>query len=237
MKLGSVPYLNAKPLCEGLEVEYDVPSALAAKLRDGTYDAALVPIAECLLNPEYILVDNVGLGCTGSVYSVILAHEVPLQEIQTIALDPASVTSNLLFKILAKELVSSRARYVKPEDKSNAQVLIGDAAIRFRHNLPQIPVLDLGEAWNKLTSLPFVFAVWAMRPEAATPELAQLLREAKNRGLAKRREIALNDFEYRYLTEHIHYDLAALEKNGILHFARSLLSSGFIPQLPEFTWI
>jgi predicted solute-binding protein len=237
MKFGCVPYLNAKPLCFGLEANFAVPSQLANTLHEGGFDAALIPVAEYLRHPQYILVDNVAIGCTGPVYSVILAHEVPIHEVLTISLDPASLTSNLLMQVLAPEIVSSQVRFVGPGTKSHAQVLIGDAAIHFRHDAPQIPVVDLGEVWNRVYGLPFIFAVWAMRPEKATPELADQLRAVKKAGLAERRTLALTDFEYRYLTEYIQYDLATTEKNGLLQFARSLVTLGVIPKIPQFHWL
>jgi predicted solute-binding protein len=229
--------LNTKPLISGLEVEQEIPSVLATKLANGEYDAALLPMGEILQHPEYQLVDGVSISCLGPVYSVILAHEVPLEEILTVTLDSASVTSNLLFRILARDLIGHHVKYLPHGEKSCAQILIGDAAIHFRHDLPQIPVLDLGEAWSRLTGLPFVFAAWAIRPEHASAELAQSFRQARNLGVGQIGKIARTEFEQIYLTEHIRYDLGATEKTGILKFAEFLVTLGVIPQVPELHWI
>ena len=55
MRIGSVPYLNAKPLVWGLDPEmvtYEVPSKLAKMLKDGEIGCAMVSSVACFMNPE-----------------------------------------------------------------------------------------------------------------------------------------------------------------------------------------
>jgi len=47
----------------------------------------------------------------------------------------------------------------------DAAIVIGDPALQA--DLSGLHVLDLAEGWRRLTGLPFVFAVWAVRPEVA----------------------------------------------------------------------
>ena len=102
LRIGSVPYLNAVPLTWGLEAEacFEPPSRLVSRLHRGELDAALVSITEVLLNPGYSVLDGVGIVSRGPVYSVVLAHRRPLEELQSIELDPASCTSVQLLKVL-----------------------------------------------------------------------------------------------------------------------------------------
>jgi len=218
LNLGSVPYLNAKPLLWGLDARLAPPRVLAEWLRAGDVEAALVPVVEALVNPVYWLVDGLGICCDGPVYSVILTLNVPLQEIRTVALDAASRTSVMLAQHLLEQEYGLRPEYVADGDPADAQLRIGDPAIAYRQQHPQHPVLDLGEAWKRATGLPFVFAVWAMRSPDSV--LADRLRQAGLEGLARRAGIARADWELAYLTDSIRYQLGEREREGLGEFAR-----------------
>src|SRR6185436_15307569 len=62
-------------------------------------------------------------------------------------------------------------------------LLIGDPAIDFARAIRQHEIWDLGAAWCELTSLPFVYAVWALRRGIDNAGLRRQLREAKDFGL------------------------------------------------------
>jgi chorismate dehydratase len=72
--------------------------------------------------------------------------------------------------------------------------------------------------------LPFVYAVWALRRDAA-PELRGILRKAKASGLINLPQIVADrpdyDLEFRraYLGGHIRYNLGDAEKAGLSRFA------------------
>lgn len=220
MRLGSVPYLNARPLLWGLEnVRLATPSQLADWLRAGEVDAALVPVVEAIENPVYWLVDGIGIGCEGAVYSVFLALERPLRQLRRVALDPASRSSVQLTRWLLAEHYGLEVEYVPPGKAADARLIIGDPAIAFRHQHPECELLDLGSAWKEATGLPFVFAVWAMRtPDAA---LAERLRAAAAAGLAARETIAQAAWEREYLTRYIRYEIGVRQRLGLERFARS----------------
>lgn len=220
MRLGSVSYLNAKPLLYGLEARLATPAVLAGWLRAGEVDAALVPVVEVMENPVYWLVDGLGIGCLGPVYSVFLALRKPLGEVRRVALDPASRTSVRLTRWLLEQHHGLPVEYVDRGEAADAQLLIGDPAIAFRHANPEVPLLDLGEAWREATGLPFVFAVWALR--APDAELAERLRAAARKGLAARTEIARQPWELEYLTQHIRYELGEPERAGLARFAAAI---------------
>ena len=69
---------------------------------------------------------------------------------------------------------------------SRARLIIGDQAIRFRQNhADAYQFWDLGEQWKKLTGLPFVYALWLIRPEVPDAKsIAQRLRELRDENLA-----------------------------------------------------
>src|ERR1700690_2319696 len=188
-RIGSVQYLNAVPLTRGIDGEliFATPAKLAEMLRRDELDDALVSITEVLLNDRYDILDGVAIASLGEVYSVLLAHCVPLESIKEVFCDPASLTSVNLLKVLLAE------RGVKPEFKPlpdydtaaqlDAVLLIGDRAIDFQRATHVHEIFDLGTAWYDMTDLPFVYAVWALRRGIENKELCRELREAKKFGL------------------------------------------------------
>ena len=233
-RIGSVPYLNAVPLTRGLEdyIQFVVPSRLAELLREGKLDAALLSITEVLFNDRYDILDGIAIASLGEVKSVLLAHKQPLEQIQTIHCDTASLTSVNLLKILLAERdlkpeLVPLPRYEEAPQLENV-LLIGDRAIDFLRSNPSHEIFDLGEAWFELTKLPFVYAVWALRRGIENSELKTQLREAKAFGLDTLDHIINTrpeyDLEFRkdYLGWHIHFHLGTDEKRGIAKFVELL---------------
>lgn len=240
-QLGSVPYLNARPLHWTIKdpVVFLEPSKLALELAAGRLQAGLVPLVHVLENPAaYHVVNGIAIGSLNSVYSVVLAHALPVVRLKTIALDPASETSNLLLRVLLQKYYRINPRYVSPDEAADAQLIIGDPAISYRQSHPDERFLDLAQSWHAHTGLPFVFAVWAVRrdaPDAAG--LANNLRAAAAAGLAVRDEIARSHFEYRYLTEYLHFYLNDPQKKAITAFASDLVEIGRLTRIPELSYL
>jgi chorismate dehydratase len=233
-RVGSVPYLNAVPLTRGIEdeVQFVTPSKLAQMLRRDELDAALVSITEPLLNDRYDILDGVAVASLGEVKSVFVAHRYPLAEIREIFVDPASLTSVNLMKVLLGE------RGLKPElvplpdyeiaTSCDAVLLIGDRAIDFARAPHDHQIWDLGAAWYELTKLPFVYAAWALRRGVENKRLRTQLRDAKDFGVDTLDHIIRSrhdyDLEFRkdYLGWHIHFHLGEDEKRGIARFVELL---------------
>ncbi len=230
VRVGCVQYLNSKPLIYGCDapVVFDHPSGLARDLSRGALDVALVPVFEALRNPPWLAVDDVAIACDGPVFSVFLAHRGPLAEVRQIALDPASLTSVHLLKVLLAEFHDLHPDY-DPES-NETQLLIGNQAIDFRTANPTgWHFLDLGAEWKRCTGLPFVFALWLMRPTLPTAAaIAAELRAIKQDGLAHLPEIVCRDLGHdpgasmRYLTEQIRFACGPREKAGLAKFGELL---------------
>src|SRR6058998_1104286 len=183
LRIGCVKYLNARPLIRGWlgPVEFDHPSTLGKRLANGELDVALVSSFEFLRNPIYRIVDDVSISSDGPVYSVVVAHRGEIAQIEEIELDPASETSANLLSCLIAELGlpprlvrrSTAARPGTAELKTgrSARLLIGDQAVRFRQQYAnEFSFWDLEEEWQKPVGLPFVYALWLIRPEVADPK-------------------------------------------------------------------
>jgi chorismate dehydratase len=242
IRVGSVPYLNAKPLTRFIASPISLvePSQLAADLRAGKLDVALVPIMEVLQSPAdtYRIIDKLAIGSEREVFSVYLNYSVPLAKIQTVALDPASKTSVELARLVLEKFHHLKPRYVSTDEPADAQLLIGDPAINHRQAHPEQNYLDLATAWREQTGLPFVFAVWAVRlPYWKARSLAGQLRNAGKQGISWRSSIARNPFERKYLTEHLCYDLGAPQKKAITLFGEMLTQSGRLAIEPKLSYI
>jgi chorismate dehydratase len=231
-RVGSVPYLNAVPLTRGLEDEiaFMPPSALGEKMRKGELDAGLLSITEALFSNEYDILDGAAIASLGEVYSVFLAHTVPLENIQTVHVDPASLTSvNLLRVLLAERGLGPEFKVLTDSPHEHeAVLLIGDPGINFQRAPHRHSIWDLGAAWYELTKLPFVYAVWVLTRKKNTDTLRRLLKEAKDFGIDTLDYLIENRTEYDrefrkdYLGWHVHYHLGADEKRGVAEFVRLL---------------
>ncbi len=239
LRVGCVQYLNAQPLIFGWpgEVVFDHPAVLCRKLADAELDVALVSSFEYLRNPIYGVVDGVSVASSGPVYSVFVAHTAPLSEIEEIELDPRSATSvNLLRCLLAER--GLRPRLVEHAvEAGGARLLIGDQAIDFREaHGADYKIWDLAEAWRETTGLPFVFALWLIRPEiadaATIADNLRTLRDGNLRGLGpliaaqSRFNPAFCSFYFR---ECLRFGLGDAEKAGLLRFRSLCEEHGILP--------
>ncbi|MFL6504496.1 MAG: menaquinone biosynthetic enzyme MqnA/MqnD family protein [Candidatus Udaeobacter sp.] len=246
LHVGCVKYLNARPLIRGWpgNVEFDHPSALCQRLAEGQFDVALVSSFEFLRNPIYRIVDDVSISSDGPVYSVIVAHRGEFSDIEEIELDPASTTAvNLLRCLLAELGLTPRLIGSSSEsaESSRARLIIGDQAIRFRQNHGDaFEFWDLGEQWKKLSGLPFVYALWLIRPEIPdVKSIAQRLRELRDQNLAEiavtvsdaadNKQKITGEFLVRYYNEHLRFGFGTREKQALQTFANLCAKHGVLP--------
>jgi chorismate dehydratase len=245
LRIGCVKYLNGRPLIHGWEgaVDSDHPSALCNKLATGKLDVALVSSFEFLRNPIYRIVDDISISSDGPVYSVIVAHHGEMNEVEEIELDPASETSTNLVRCLMAELgLKARLSWYTGKmlmlpSARRGKLLIGDQAIRFRRQYAnEFTFWDLGEQWQKLAGLPFVYALWLVRSEVAdAKQVANELRALRDENLASLDDLieealaAIDDpgqgervnreFLSRYYREHLRFRFGEKEKEGLRVFA------------------
>ncbi len=231
LRIGCVKYLNARPLIHGwpTDVVFDHPSALCAQLARGELDVALVSSFEFLRNPIYRIVDGISISSDGPVYSVVVAHLGEISAVEEIELDPAAETSGNLVRCLLSEL-KLWPRFVATSmsslPKGTARLLIGDQAIRFRQERAnEFQFWDVGEQWKKLVELPFVYALWLVRPEVVDPKsIADRLRALRDNNLAKIDNLIADEREFdrgfcdRYYREHLRFSFGEREKQGLRAF-------------------
>jgi chorismate dehydratase len=257
LRASLVDFVNAWPLTwgflrgavEGIEALTDIPSACADRLARGEVEAGLVPSIEAARIPGIRIVRGVGIASRERVRSVILVSRRPLETARTVALDASSRSSAAMARILFHDLLSVRPEFhaAAPDlgemlSHHDAALLIGDPALRA--DLAGLHVLDLAEGWKRLTGLPFVFAVWAVRPsvppepflwsrEYAKTHRADIVEAAARRTGMPREILA------EYLDGNLHHDLESEDEKGLAEFYRRAHLHGLLPSadLPPFAGV
>jgi cyclic dehypoxanthinyl futalosine synthase len=256
VRLAAVSFLNARPITYGLErglgedrfdLRFELPSRCADLLAAGEADLALLPTASYAAIPgELRVVPGIALAGRGAVRTVLLVGEVPWEAMTDIALDGASRSSAALLQILCRERGLRIAFAEIPHDHvqsaaagTRGALVIGDAGFRAAERHPY--VYDLGREWVTLTGLPFLYALWAGRPDAVGPSEIALLRESLRAGLEHRTEIARGWAAERgidpavcenYLHHNICYRLGAEELSGAAAFLHRSAVAGLLPKKP-----
>jgi chorismate dehydratase len=252
LRVGIVNYLNSKPLAWGFikghhadlfEIAFHPPARVADLLRDGALDVGLIPSIELQRIPALRVLPDLCIAATHEVRSVLLISQAPVDRIRRVALDENSRTSAALVRIvledghgLEPEYVAHRADLEAMLEVADAALLIGDPALRVDRS--RYLVLDLAAEWRRMTSHPFVFAVWAARPSADLTDLPYYFKSSLRYGLsgldALVRECAAElDLERAevqdYLTRNLTFFLRGEELAGLEEFFRRAALKGLIP--------
>jgi chorismate dehydratase len=237
-RLGVVSYLNAKPLIAGLEQQrdlklvFEVPSLLPRMLADGRVDVALIPVIDLIhFGRKWRIVSDACIGCDGETLTVRVFSRVPPEQITRLYVDGDSHTSVILATVIWKELYGQSLDLLPFTGRETiaqceAVLLIGDKVVN--NSLIDYEIqTDLGLAWKSLTSLPFVFAVWAGPRDHDFADLARRLEAARDLGVASAPMIAADlgpgmgwpvALAERYLTARLAFHLGPRQRSGIKKF-------------------
>jgi chorismate dehydratase len=252
-----VRFLNARPLLAGLEAGLQAsfaysfsaaePAECAERLGAGDAVAGLVPAAALPFLPGVRALPTLGVAARQEVRSVLLISRVPLSDVRTLAAHAASRSSVALARLLLAERWGVRPRIVEARPPleamlagADAAVLIGDPALHVqgRTGLQEI---DLAATWVEWTGLPFVFAVWGVRPSAPAA-IAALLEGSLAYARGRWQELVPQWAEAhgversetkRYLEDTLTYTLGEAEREGLQEFLRRAASAGVLPSRRE----
>ena len=116
------------------------------------------------------------------------------------------------------------------------RLLIGDQAIHFRQaHAGDVRFWDLGEQWKNLIGLPFVYALWLIRPEVPDAKtIANRLRALCNENLTNLERLiaAEEDFDSqfcsRYYRKHLRFSFGEKENKGLRTFAHLCEKHGLL---------
>ena len=251
LRVGIVNFLNSKPLAWGFlkghhadlfAPSYHPPALVARLLGQGNLDIGLIPSIEVQRIPNLKVLPDLCVAAKHEVRSVLLVYRGPLSEIKRVALDQNSRTSVALLRILLREKYGLDPEYIHerpdPErmlSEADAALVIGDPALKVDRE--KYRITDLAAEWNELTGLPFVFAVWAVRPGVEIPDLPFYFKSSLRYGLSSldtlvresAAELGLDSAEVRsYLTENLSFFMRREEIEGLEEFYRRAHANGLI---------
>jgi chorismate dehydratase len=212
------------------ELDFQIPAVCADRLASGAADIGIVPAFE-LTRQKLKVIRGAGIACRGPVRSILLISRQPFAEIRTLAADSSSRTSVQLTRVILERRYGATpaiAPHTPDLDamlaSADAALLIGDAALHVDPATLPYRTLDLGAEWVEMTGYPMVFAVWAGREEAITPEVERAFLESCRYGRERIEEIVAAEAAPRgftpelareYLTRNIAHELGPRDYEGM----------------------
>jgi chorismate dehydratase len=259
VRIGMVNFINTAPLYDvwlrtvnrsDWTVVEAAPSVLNRMLYAEQLDMGLVSSQEYAAHPEkYLLLDDISISASGPVGSVFLFSRCEPDHLagRLVLLSRQSQTSVSLVKIILEDFYGVVPWYevgsvldAQDNNDISAVLTIGDEALILAQNKIYPHKIDLGKIWHDKTSLPFVFAVWAMRAEfcRSNPEVVREIHRQLQRCRQEGRKDLQNiskrvgprismdaDACYDYLRG-IEHDLGPEKKKGLIRFIEYLIERG-----------
>lgn len=252
IRLGDIQFLNSWPVTYALrqgivpapvQIVAGTPMQLNRKLLTGELDAGAVSSLLYLRHQEeFVPVPGLCIRSDAGVHSVLVVSYQPLTTLKgrTIGVSNQGATTPVLLKILARHrqlkinLEATPLRYPEILREYPAALLIGDEALQASQSADGLQGWDLGEAWNRWTGKPFVYALWVVRralvesrPEVLE-ELKQALAGSYQWGRSREPELIgamrrIFPFEATFLRRYLQalsYEFNDRAWNGLLRFAR-----------------
>ena len=147
LRISVVQYLNTAPLVHGFthgslkdkyELSFTVPSQCADDLRDGRADVAIIPAIEFQRIDDLVVLPDLAIAAKRRVRSLLIVSRKPIAEVQSIALDRSSRSTQALTRILCAEHWQIKPAFFEETfisvatilEQADAAVLIGDPALR-----------------------------------------------------------------------------------------------------------
>jgi chorismate dehydratase len=262
LRLGRIGYINCYPVYGAIdrgivespaELVTGTPSELNDLLAAGELDVSVISAVEYARNSAaYHLLPDLAISSDGPVQSVALFARRPVEELDggAILLSASSRTAAFLLQLLCQELWHVRPRFAEARAEAadlgslaglphDGVLVIGDSALVLAGRGTYPYRYDLGEAWQRWTGLPFVFAVWAARrgvDHAAVAAAHGALLAARAWGLAHLDELARQAAEVtgvaqpaclEYLSG-LDYGLSYRHLEGLTSFLRRLSARGMV---------
>jgi chorismate dehydratase len=279
LRVAAINFLNPAPLmwdfehpplaarlAEHYSLHYTQPSLCADELLAARADLGLIPIAS--LTPELAIVPGCTIASLEKVRSIQLIVKQPhtLSTLKNVAADTASRSSLAYAEILFRKFLRTDPAFLPDAadpiamlQHADAAILIGDPALLAIESREAIEKaigpcqwFDLAHEWHTRTDLPWVAAVWAVRPEALTSshitpqQLIHDLQTSRDHGLQHIEDL-VHQWTPRinippatirhYLTHNIHYTLDPDCIRTIELFRQYAAEAGILPPIPRLRFL
>jgi chorismate dehydratase len=146
LRISIVQYLNTAPLVRGFthgplvgkyDLSFTVPSQCAQALRCGAADVAIIPAIEYQRIPGLAVLPDIAIASQNRVRSLLLVSKKPIEQVQSIALDRGSRSTQALTRILCTRHWKIAPGFMEAEPdlramlaSADAALIIGDPALR-----------------------------------------------------------------------------------------------------------
>jgi chorismate dehydratase len=146
LRISVVQYLNTAPLAYGFthgplkgkyELSFTIPSQCAEDLREGRADVAIIPAIEFQRIDNLVVLPGLAIAAKRRVRSLLIVSRKPIGEVQSIALDRSSRSTQALTRILCSERWHIAPKFFEASleaasmlENADAALLIGDPALR-----------------------------------------------------------------------------------------------------------
>ncbi len=146
LRISVVQYLNTAPLVFGfthgpLKGKYDlsftVPSQCADDLRERRADVAIIPAIEFQRMDDVVVLPGMAIAAKRRVRSLLIVSRKPIREVESMALDSSSRSTQALTRILCAERWHIAPNFFEASletgnmlAEADAALLIGDPALR-----------------------------------------------------------------------------------------------------------
>jgi chorismate dehydratase len=259
VRIGMVNFINTAPLYDiwqrtvnrpEWKVIEAAPSVLNRMLYENDLDMGLVSSQEYAAHPQdYLIFDDISISASGPVGSVFLFSRCYPGQLadRTVLLSGQSHTSVSLVKIILEKFYHVEPVYqvgsaLKAKENKDIQAVlaIGDEALLLAQSGTYPHKIDLSKIWHEKTSLPFVFAIWAIREKfcrenpGVVEDIHRELLRCRSEGRKDLKNISKRvaprvsmDAEacYEYLLG-IEHDLGPDKQKGLIRFIEYLIERG-----------
>lgn len=264
LHVGFPSYLNTLPLLyyfrdtSKIKLYLVPPREINEALNRGTLDLGLASSLFYAKNhSQFLLLPDLSISAIGKVKSVILYHNLPLEELhdKKIGVTPETETSFGLLRLILEDFYKVYPNYeVLPqtleksafirEESLVGYLAIGDEALTLQKKRLFLYFTDLAQIWLEKTNLPFVFALMVVKRNLSEKKVVlvrEFLRDlylsrakslASLRNLVEKCSLDIDKtFALNYL-QHIEYDFSGVKQRAFLYFCELLYKKGLLKELP-----
>jgi chorismate dehydratase len=243
---GVPPHYYCKPVADALakesscELRVSAPAALAIHLRDRLIDAAfLTPLDYARNASEYFVVPSASVTSRSPWGPITLHFQRGAQKVSTLAADPSSSAEIILARIILAEEFDSFPALVPVQgsvedmlQRADAALLVGDPSRQERD--ARMDTLDLVEAWQELTNLPYVYGIWCGRERSLSGAEVIMLQQAHRRVHEAAQETPQGSDGSR--VELFTYLFPSEAGDAVREFLHYAFYHGVLPDVPELAY-
>lgn len=271
--LNTVPLIEGLEKLPDVTLQRAAPSRIVDLLLGRRADIGLVSLIDAARAAEagtpLTLLPAGMIGCDGPTMTVRIFSRSPLHQIRRLRADTDSHTSVILAQLLLKKLHATDVEIIDYDAREDvapgetrqdgggggggrpaeATLLIGDKVVTLAPTAEEYPhQLDLGEAWKRLTGLPFVYATWMcraadedrhdIRAAAAAIDRARRHNATRMSWIVARRAAESRwprELAERYLGDLLRYDIGPREQEAAQLFLNMCADAGLAPAV-ELRW-